>query len=234
MNDRKQPGRVLCVLGMHRSGTSCLTGSLQEAGLELGDFHSWNPHNRKGNRENQKIVDLNDAVLAANNAAWDRPVERVEWPIHLSLLAKDLIASYEAADVFCFKDPRTLLTLDGWIEAFPRLEFIGIFRDPRAVSQSLHNRSGMPKADGYALWEAYNRRLFSYWERYQFPVLCFDDEQRVFLENLRGVLRHKRFVTELGSFDFYDPRMKAAVVEDGQDFPESCDELYKNLQQIAC
>jgi hypothetical protein len=65
-------------------------------------------------------------------------------------------------------------------------------------------------------------------------VLCFDDEQHVFLENLRGVLRQKRFVTELGSFDFYDPRMKAAVVEDSQDFPESCDELYKNLQQIAC
>ena len=232
MNDRKQPGRVLCVLGMHRSGTSCLTGSLQEAGLELGDFHSWNPHNRKGNRENQKIVDLNDAVLAANNAAWDRPVERVEWPIHLSLLAKDLIASYEAADVFCFKDPRTLLTLDGWIEAFPRLEFIGIFRDPRAVSQSLHNRSGMPKADGYALWEAYNRRLFSYWERYQFPVLCFDEDQSAFLQKLRQLLVDRfRMPSDL-PFEFYDPSLRKAKVGEETAIPKSCADLYDQLKRI--
>ncbi|HBM84618.1 MAG TPA: sulfotransferase family protein, partial [Halieaceae bacterium] len=32
-----QPRRVIAILGMHRSGTSCLTGSLQEAGLELGE-----------------------------------------------------------------------------------------------------------------------------------------------------------------------------------------------------
>ena len=37
------PDRVVCILGMHRSGTSCLTGSLQQAGLFLGDCHTWNP-----------------------------------------------------------------------------------------------------------------------------------------------------------------------------------------------
>ena len=61
-----QPRRVIAILGMHRSGTSCLTGSLQEAGLELGEHHTWNPYNRKGNRENQDFVDLHDAILAAN------------------------------------------------------------------------------------------------------------------------------------------------------------------------
>ena len=72
-----QPLEILCVLGMHRSGTSCLTGSLQEAGLYLGDCHTWNPHNLKGNRENQEIVDINDRVLADNGGAWDAPPERV-------------------------------------------------------------------------------------------------------------------------------------------------------------
>ena len=55
--------KVICVLGMHRSGTSCLVGSLQKAGLHLGKHHTWNRYNRKGNRENQDIVDLNRAVL---------------------------------------------------------------------------------------------------------------------------------------------------------------------------
>ena len=60
------PARLIAVLGMHRSGTSYLAGSLQEAGLILGDCHTWNKHNEKGNRENQKFVDLHDAILEAN------------------------------------------------------------------------------------------------------------------------------------------------------------------------
>ena len=72
-------GRLICVLGMHRSGTSCVTGSLQQAGLFLGDCHTWNPHNTKGNRENQDFVDLNDAVLAFNNGAWDKPPKKSVW-----------------------------------------------------------------------------------------------------------------------------------------------------------
>ncbi|NCZ63572.1 MAG: sulfotransferase family protein, partial [Cellvibrionales bacterium] len=98
---------MLCVLGMHRSGTSCLTGSLQDAGVELGDFHSWNPHNLKGNRENQKIVDINDAVLSANNAAWDQPRHDITWPTELTTAAQKLIASYRDIRIFGFKDPRT-------------------------------------------------------------------------------------------------------------------------------
>ena len=42
------PARLIAVLGMHRSGTSYLAGSLQEAGLILGDCHTWNKHNEKG------------------------------------------------------------------------------------------------------------------------------------------------------------------------------------------
>ena len=74
------PEQILCVLGMHRSGTSCLTGSLEEAGLHMGDIHTWNPHNLKGNRENQKIVDINDQVLASAGAAWDNPPDTdISW-----------------------------------------------------------------------------------------------------------------------------------------------------------
>ena len=74
-----QPRRVIAILGMHRSGTSCLTGSLQNAGLFLGEHHTWNKHNRRGNRENQNIVDLHDAILEANGGTWDSPPEHVRW-----------------------------------------------------------------------------------------------------------------------------------------------------------
>jgi hypothetical protein len=52
---------------------------LQNAGLFLGDCHTWNKHNEKGNRENQKFVDLHDAILAANGGAWDAPPASVVW-----------------------------------------------------------------------------------------------------------------------------------------------------------
>ena len=226
------PNRMLCVLGMHRSGTSCLTGSLQDAGVELGDFHSWNPHNLKGNRENQKIVDINDAVLSANNAAWDQPRHDITWPTELTTAAQKLIASYRDIGIFGFKDPRTLLTLDGWIEICPQLEFIGIFRHPRAVADSLKTRSGMPVSKGLALWESYNRRLFSYWERYQFPVLCFDDDQGVFLQKLRHLLVDRFKMPSDSPFEFYDPSMRKAKTGTDAEMPTSCADLYNQLRLI--
>jgi len=226
------PSRMLCVLGMHRSGTSCLTGSLQDAGVELGDFHSWNPHNLKGNRENQKIVDINDAVLSANSAAWDQPRHDITWPTGLTIAAQTLIASYRDISIFGFKDPRTLLTLDGWIEIFPQLELIGIFRHPQAVAESLQTRSGMPVSEGLALWESYNQRLLSYWERYQFPVLCFDDDQGVFLQKLRHLLVDRFKMPSDLPFEFYDPSMRKEQAGAETEIPASCVDLYNQLKQI--
>ena len=54
---------ILAVLGMHRSGTSALIGSLQAAGLHLGKHNTWNAHNLKGNRENNDIVQLHEELL---------------------------------------------------------------------------------------------------------------------------------------------------------------------------
>ena len=68
---------VICILGMHRSGTSSLAGCLQEAMLGLGDVVESAPHNLKGNRENLAIRGLNDDFLAYSNGAWDRPPERL-------------------------------------------------------------------------------------------------------------------------------------------------------------
>ena len=66
-------GQSILILGMHRSGTSCLAGSLQEAGLYLGEVNTTAPHNAKGNRESRTIVALHDGLLQANGGAWDAP-----------------------------------------------------------------------------------------------------------------------------------------------------------------
>ena len=71
---------VVIILGMHRSGTSCLAGSLQESGIYLPDASAENKYNRKGNRENHLIMQLNDDILAFNDASWDAPpIRKLVW-----------------------------------------------------------------------------------------------------------------------------------------------------------
>jgi len=129
--------RVVCVLGMHRSGTSCLVGSLQKAGLHLGRHHTWNRYNRRGNRENQDIVDLNDAVLIHSGGAWNAPPRAIRYTEEHLARARLIADGFPADFRWGFKDPRALLTLPLWREALGgRLLRVGIFRHPMAVAAS--------------------------------------------------------------------------------------------------
>ncbi|MEE4145297.1 MAG: hypothetical protein V2I26_10900 [Halieaceae bacterium] len=227
------PGRVICVLGMHRSGTSCVTGSLEEAGLFLAERHTWNPFNTKGNRENQNFVDLDDAVLAANNGAWNRPPGKVVWSASQLLQARELLGNHSGHSPFGFKDPRVLLVLDGWKKVFPALEFVGVFRHPNAVANSLGNRDAMPRAKALELWYEYNSLLYKEHKRSRFPLLCFDEDQGVFQQKLEGV------VTQLGlknpdqASAFYDAELRTANADTQQALPWKVQRLYRKLIKRA-
>ncbi len=185
-----QPGGwPLIVAGMHRSGTSFLTGSLQLAGLDLGNHSTWNPHNRKGNRENGDIVAFHDAVLAARDAAWDRPpAAPVVWTDAERAEAARLVAAYDQSGPWGFKDPRTLLMAEEWRRLCPQARFVGIFRNPVAVSRSLMSRSPITEAQTLMLWEAYNRRLLALHDAQPFPILSFDESEAELQGKLNAVL----------------------------------------------
>jgi hypothetical protein len=125
---------TVCLLGMHRSGTSCLTGSLQAAGLYLGKHHTWNSHNPLGNRENPDMFDLHEDLLAANSGSWRTPPEKVIWADYHLDWARRIIAGFDQHPVWGFKDPRTLLTLAGWKSLLENVTCIGIFRHPLAAA----------------------------------------------------------------------------------------------------
>ncbi len=188
-----RPQRILCILGMHRSGTSCLTGSLQQGGLFLGKHHTWNEYNRKGNRENQDVVNLHESIFKANGLTWKMPTgvpaaagaaaaaageicRPVVWEEQHQRRAEEILAEYAEKSLWGFKDPRTLIVLDGWRSLVPRMEFVGIYRHPMAVAQSLASRPAMPVTieEGLAMWYLYNLRLLRLHRECAFPVLCFD------------------------------------------------------------
>lgn len=227
------PERVICVLGMHRSGTSCVTGSLEEAGLFLAERHTWNPYNTKGNRENQKFVDLDDAVLAANNGAWNHPPRKVVWSASQLLQARELLGNYSGHSPFGFKDPRVLLVLDGWKQVFPALEFVGVFRHPNAVANSLGKRDSMPRAKALELWYEYNSLLYKEHKRARFPLLCFDEEQTAFQQKLEEVVRQLGLHNPGQVSAFYDAELRTANADTQQALPWKVQRLYRKLIKRA-
>lgn len=228
--------RVTMIVGMHRSGTSFLTGSLQQAGLELGKHSAWNPHNLKGNRENGDIVALNDTVLAAHGYSWDSPpVGTLAWhPEHLDA-ARSIIDSYSGVPHWGFKDPRTILVLDGWRQLLPDIQFVGIFRHPEAVARSLDARGGMPREQAWLLWENYNHRLLSLHRQKPFPVLSFDEPPDLLLPKLDRVINQlglKSSIAAGGDNAFFSAELKHHSPKE-VDIPPHLSSLLDQLKAIA-
>lgn len=178
------------VLGMHRSGTSCLTGSLQQAGLVLGDVHTANPFNRKGNREHPELMQLHEALLEANGGSWHNPPAKVMWPESFRLEREAFCEQFAGVPQWGFKDPRALLALEGWIERFPSARLVGTIRHPMSVANSLYSRDpNLHTINEYMdLWGTYNERLLAASKRHDFPVVDFDEGDAVYLASLKQVL----------------------------------------------
>jgi hypothetical protein len=233
-NAPKTPEKILIILGMHRSGTSCLTGSLQQAGLELGEFSEWNPHNLKGNRENTEIMTLNENVLRANGGSWDSPPRKIKWPPVFKAQAGQILAKYSGASFWGFKDPRTLLTLDGWLDLAIAPFYIGIFRHPMAVAHSLKSRNGdaMSQRDALELWYTYNRRLLKRYKNSPFPLLCFDWPEEIFQQSLNKALCRVGLTPSTDAEPFYTKELVHQRSHSAP-LPWKISRLYRQLQRIS-
>lgn len=177
----KTDNLAVCILGMHRSGTSCLAGCLEERGLYLGDVDNGSRFNVKGNKENEEFRLLNEDILIANGGNWGKIPEQITWTDEHRRRRDALIEGYAAVEAWGFKDPRAVLTLPFWTEALPDLRFIGTFRHPSAVVVSLSRRKKMmPETAPLDLWVAYNRRVLAQADQYDVPMVCFDWDADVY------------------------------------------------------
>lgn len=222
--------RVIAILGMHRSGTSLLTGTLQEAGLVLGDVVTEAPHNLKGNRESLPIRSLHDDLLKRSGGAWDNPPDSVVWdPIH-NALRDSIIEKFSLEKCWGFKDPRSLFCLDGWLAALPNLEFVGIIRHPEEVARSLNTRNQFTIDEGINLWFKYNQRLFSLYENIKFPLIHFSENSSNFCLQASELIQlldlpRKPSASEL---KFYDSTL-CHHVANNFNLPLEVEDLYQKL-----
>lgn len=232
---RMSQPRVVAILGMHRSGTSCLAGSLQVAGLELGEVFTHNPHNRKGNREHPDIMALHEAVLADNRASWHQPPPGpAAWSPALAMRRREIIVRFSDCPIWGFKDPRTLLTLDGWDEDLPHIEPVGIFRAPQAVAGSLVKRSPaqFDAALAMALWRDYNERLLECWRRRPFPLMEFTDDANRLRDDLVHISQQLDLPGQGRAGDFFEPALQNQRADEPL-ADEACRELLQRLRAAS-
>ena len=219
---------------MHRSGTSCLTGCLEEAGLALCDVNSKAPYNAKGNRENRSIMVLHDALLADNGGAWDDPPSApLIWSAARLAERDALIAQYPTDRLWGFKDPRTVFTLEGWLEALPHARLVGTFRHPMMVAQSLKCRDGFATEQALALWLSYNRRLETLLDRHGGQLVCFDWPRARYTEAVAAVARAHGLMPPKQGFSFFESALRRSTGLAGQDMPPEVEALYLSLRNRA-
>jgi hypothetical protein len=154
--------RGIVVLGMHRSGTSALSGILQLLGFDLGaDLMGPNEFNPTGYWENQQFVRLNERVLSHLGTSWSDVfmlpfrLDRTNLREVFSGEAKSLLEkAFSGKRPWVLKDPRLSMLIDFWLPYLAErdVSFIHVIRDPVEVADSLARRNGFPRERSLLLW----------------------------------------------------------------------------------
>lgn len=150
---------------MHRGGTSAIASAIHTLGAYLGpEAHLMKSRddNPAGFFEHQLLTNLNDEILWALGGSWHEPPpleagwesdprldefrERAQ-----SLLRED----FWAVPLWCWKDPRTALTLSFWRPLLPLPRFVICLRNPIEVARSLQARDGFSLEKSIDLWMRY-------------------------------------------------------------------------------
>ena len=209
------PPKIVCVIGMHRSGTSAVMRLLNLAGLDLGDDGSLElkgPDNPTGYWELRALREINDELLARWNATWSDP-PNPDW-IHASEIAdlraraRETLSNLQSGTgPWGWKDPRTSVTLPFWKELLPRQEYVLCVRNPLSVAASLKARDGMPLEHALNLWSEYTGAALEYTQAEHRVIVNYES----LMTNWKSTLR--RIVENLGLADLEPPESIEEQVE---------------------
>ena len=155
---------AILVCGMHRSGTSAVTGALQLAGISLGrGLLAPAADNPKGYFENERAVEIHERLLDALGSSWDdvRPLPK-DWVKSAGAKeAKNSIRrlveeEFGGDSLWAIKDPRICRFLPLWCSVLDEFGIAGvalmIVRKPAEVAASIAARNGWAPALGNLLW----------------------------------------------------------------------------------
>ena len=154
----------IIILGMHRSGTSALTGVLGLLGIGLGlNLMKPTGENPKGYFENQGLNEINESILCRLDSSWHDlfPLQKDWWKqegisAFREKALKLIQMEFAGVDTFCIKDPRMCVLFPFWNSIFEelhtKLSYILPVRNPTEVADSLKRRHGLSIQKGILLW----------------------------------------------------------------------------------
>lgn len=154
----------LVVLGMHRSGTSCVAGLLQLLGAHAGAAGAFLRNPSENPRGFVERNDLHMACVAALRRrggdwsvplGWDEsalPAARAQLRGAWQPIAQELAAQ----PPWLIKEPRLCLLYGEIADRIAQPVFVHVVRAPMAVAASVRRRDGLTAAHALALWEHYN------------------------------------------------------------------------------
>jgi hypothetical protein len=169
--------RAVLILGMHRSGTSALSGIIGALGVTgpktLADATEWNP---RGFFESPRIFAANNALLQAAGSSWDdwRPLDlqcfEAQAGPHRRVLKEVIADEFGGAPLIFLKDPRIcrFVPLVRSILAELRVSTVAVLliRNPQEVAQSLRRRDKFAMSKSILMWlrhvldsEFYSRQM---------------------------------------------------------------------------
>lgn len=156
--------QALVVLGMHRSGTSALSGVVTLLGARTPQhLMPANPANPKGYWESLLFMKFHDELLQAAGSAWDDwlPIPEGWFDSPAADAFRREIPGliddeYADAGLILFKDPRVCRLMPLWAPALREqdIEPLVAFtvRNPVEVAESLRARDGFDMRRGLLLW----------------------------------------------------------------------------------
>ena len=166
MIDACPPTLGILVLGMHRSGTSAVTGVLEKLGVPVpGEMLPAAADNPKGFFENKASFEFNHELLNHFASRWDDPLaisletfeaSGMAVPFEDALQAIVEREFLEQGSIFALKDPSLCRFLPIWHRVLDRLgvapRLVVTLRHPAEVAGSLKVRDGLPRAKTFLVW----------------------------------------------------------------------------------
>lgn len=169
-SDGQGTASLICITGMHRSGTSFVARALSLLGVSLGDERAMmppGPDNLAGYWEIQRVKELDDEVISHLGGAWDfPPLLEPGWEHDPSLepfrdRARAILADNFGPDPaegapIAIKDPRISLLMPFWRTVMPVRTSIVMVRSPHEVVRSLGvRRYAVAPQQATILWLRY-------------------------------------------------------------------------------
>ncbi len=208
------------ILGMHRSGTSAVAGSLYHLGFFLGDsLMAKSDDNPYGYFEENKIVAWNNQILKLAGFNWDdqnafiNVNDFIDTEI-VQVIKAYIIQSTKEHEFVAFKDPRFCITLPIWLycctQAKIQPKFIFVIRNPEDVAQSLHQRDLFSFKKSYQLYlnhifkaekntRPYDRVIFDFKDLLENPIGLLKNSLQV-LDIKTSIFRRRNIVQKVENF----------------------------------